>query len=113
MKLVIETYQAPVKPNEFAPLVADLAEATKVAAESGADQPLGKFQVPKGTKVSIAKRDFSAAARNAGFSARVKVEETDDKGVTTLGYILTAKRSYKPRESGSVEGEASESTAKG
>lgn len=102
MAIEIEDYTAPVAANRYDGDVADL-----IAAGAG---KRGKITVPKGEKVTTEKLAFQNAAKAKGFSARVKLEETDEKGNTVLGFVLFDKR--KPRESASVEAEAPEVTTK-
>lgn len=109
MAIEIEKYVAPAKQNRYD---ADV----KALAEAGPDS-LGKVLVPAGEKVASAKLTFQAAAKAAGYSARVKLEETAKDGSTVLGFVLFDKR--KPRgsgadaaESGSVETEVAEVTTK-
>lgn len=103
MAIEIEKYIAPTPTNRFD---ADV----KALAEAGADV-IGKITVPKGEKVASAKLAFQNAAKAAGFSARVKLEQPDTKtGDTVLGFVLYEKR--KPRDSATVVVEASEVTTK-
>lgn len=101
MAIEIEDYQAPVRENEYTQDVADLAAA--------GEGKLGKIVVKAGGKVASAKLAFQTAARNAGYSARVKLEEVDSKGATTLGFVLSGRRTR--RASDSVDSTASDQAA--
>lgn len=103
MGIAIEDYTPPVKENAY-------TDDVKALAQAG-EGKMGKIELKAGEKVTAAKLAFQNAAKAQGFSARVKLEETDAKGNTVLGFVLYPGR--KPRgESAKLEAEASDVATK-
>lgn len=94
---VIKNYTAPAKPNRYA---ADVAELVEAGEGSAYELVAATEKGGAGNSITTEHVKFQAAARDAGFTARVSERDNREDGTTRLVFVLTEKRERTIAEDG-------------